>query len=275
VSLLESEGRRFDPSHPDEMVRHSALYDSGFEETKDETEFRWRNKSKGWRSPWCKPCFKAYEREEWATNAVRRQSNIAMATKRKYRNAQFIWNYLKEHPCITCGEGDPVVLDFDHRDDEVKVGNISEMSLRMLSLNRLLSEIAKCDVLCSNCHRRRTALIGIGILRNEEYNLSRLDNNAILVFQIRGSKMKRALIGLALVASVLLSGCAGPVQTATGVKAKPYGFFNEATAKSTDPTVRYEVSPGSVIVAFIFSETIIVPIYVIGWDLFKPVIVSN
>ena len=38
-----------------------------------------------------------------------------------------------------------------------------------------------------------------------------------------------------------------------------------------DPGVVYEVSPGSVICAIIFFETLIVPVVVIGWDLYQPV----
>lgn len=38
-----------------------------------------------------------------------------------------------------------------------------------------------------------------------------------------------------------------------------------------DPNILYELSPGSVIVAIVFSEMITVPIYIIGWDLYQPV----
>ena len=61
------------------------------------------------------------------------------------------------NPCITCGEDDPVVLDFDHRDGNTKIGNISDMARFSLGLDTLMKEIKKCDVLCANCHRRRTA----------------------------------------------------------------------------------------------------------------------
>jgi hypothetical protein len=48
-------------------------------------------------------------------------------------------------------------MDFDHRDSETKTGNVSNMVKRYnAGLARLLDEIAKCDVVCSNCHRLRT-----------------------------------------------------------------------------------------------------------------------
>jgi hypothetical protein len=55
---------------------------------------------------------------------------------------------------IDCGESDPVVLDFDHRDRRAKFANVSDMLT--YSIKRVISEIAKCDVRCANDHRRRT-----------------------------------------------------------------------------------------------------------------------
>lgn len=72
------------------------------------------------------------------------------------RNREFIWDYLEKNPCITCGEDDPIVLEFDHRDPAEKVDTISRLALSA-SLATITAEIAKCDVLCAHCHRRRTA----------------------------------------------------------------------------------------------------------------------
>src|SRR3546814_8531418 len=62
--------------------------------------------------------------------------------------------HLRAHPCVDCGETDPVVLEFDHLRD--KVGNVSAM-VHSNELWRLVDEIEKCEVVCANCHRRRTA----------------------------------------------------------------------------------------------------------------------
>jgi hypothetical protein len=62
--------------------------------------------------------------------------------------------YFKAHPCRDCGETDPVVLEFDHlRDKRFNIGG----RLAYYNWDRILEEIAKCDVVCANCHRRRTA----------------------------------------------------------------------------------------------------------------------
>ena len=65
--------------------------------------------------------------------------------------------FLREHPCVDCGETDPIVLEFDHLRD--KRFSISKGVLDR-SWESVLEEIGKCDVVCANCHRRRTAKRG-------------------------------------------------------------------------------------------------------------------
>lgn len=56
---------------------------------------------------------------------------------------------------MDCGENDPVVLEFDHISD--KIDSVSRMICDSYSLDSLEKEIAKCEVRCANCHRRKTA----------------------------------------------------------------------------------------------------------------------
>jgi len=85
--------------------------------------------------------------------------------------------------------------------------------------------------------------------------------------------MKKLFAIFAIVLSVaLVSSCADRRNFITAgqtIKAQPYGIFNEETHRTNG--VKYEVSFGSVAMAVIFIETIIVPIYIVGWDLFEPV----
>lgn len=95
-----------------------------------------------------------YEKNKVAILAKIRANNkkrIAAAT-------DYVAEYLLANPCIDCGESDLVCLDFDHRDRAQKSFNISS-SVRSsgVSVENLAVEIAKCDVRCANCHRRRTA----------------------------------------------------------------------------------------------------------------------
>ena len=66
-----------------------------------------------------------------------------------------LWRYLLAHPCVECGENDPVLLDFDHLDPKTKKQQISRMMF--YSWATIEKEIAKCRVLCVKCHRRKTA----------------------------------------------------------------------------------------------------------------------
>lgn len=73
------------------------------------------------------------------------------------RNQLKLIEYLKVHPCIVCGESDIIVLEFDHRDPSTKIGGVGDMA-RKYSWAKVEEEIAKCDVLCANDHKRRTAI---------------------------------------------------------------------------------------------------------------------
>jgi len=63
--------------------------------------------------------------------------------------------YLRGHPCVDCGETDIVVLDFDHLRD--KAAGVSDLVAAGARWERILVEIEKCEVVCANDHRRRTA----------------------------------------------------------------------------------------------------------------------
>lgn len=79
----------------------------------------------------------------------------ALNKERKREIRQWVMDYLKEHPCIDCGESDPIVLEFDHRSD--KIMEVSGMIREGYSIPKIEEEIAKCDIRCANCHRRKTA----------------------------------------------------------------------------------------------------------------------
>ena len=71
------------------------------------------------------------------------------------RNRKLLVDYLQNHPCVDCGEADIIVLEFDHLRD--KTGNIATMVNAARSIAAIRAEIDKCEVVCANCHRRRTA----------------------------------------------------------------------------------------------------------------------
>ncbi len=65
---------------------------------------------------------------------------------------------LKQKPCMDCGVQYPYyVMDFDHREKSTKVDSISRMMpVRSFSKKKILAEMEKCDLVCANCHRKRT-----------------------------------------------------------------------------------------------------------------------
>lgn len=56
--------------------------------------------------------------------------------------------------CARCPESEPVCLDFHHRDPTEKRQDICLMMQSGCSKENVLKEIAKCEVLCANCHRK-------------------------------------------------------------------------------------------------------------------------
>jgi hypothetical protein len=87
-------------------------------------------------------------RERYVADAVRRKRAIVAEL------TAYLVEFFRERPCVDCGETDPLVLEFDHLGH--KRFNIAK-GLRDRNWAPVLDEIAKCDVVCANCHRRRTA----------------------------------------------------------------------------------------------------------------------
>jgi len=122
-------------------------------------DFAWRYKAKGLRETYCRPCRAAYKQEHYAKNRARYIQNAAAWTQKAVREwNEFLISYFEERPCIDCGEDDPMVLEFDHVRGDKKF-EISK-GVRFRSRKALEEEMKKCDVVCANCHRRRTALRG-------------------------------------------------------------------------------------------------------------------
>ena len=90
----------------------------------------------------------------------RNQSRVAGARYRARIRA--IIEEAKDRPCADCGRRFPTcVMDLDHVRGE-KEFKVSEAVQRAYALNiaRVKAEIAKCDVVCANCHRLRTKRAG-------------------------------------------------------------------------------------------------------------------
>jgi hypothetical protein len=125
---------------------------------KPEDQFNWKYESKGVRCATCRDCMQAYIRDHYRRNVDYYVKKARRNNKRYHKAAQKrLHEYLSTHPCVDCGESDPIVLEFDHVDQGTKRAEVSRMVSSILSWDTITKEVAKCEVRCANCHRRRTA----------------------------------------------------------------------------------------------------------------------
>jgi hypothetical protein len=126
-------------------------------ERKELAEFTLKNRATGVLHSFCRACHKAWNRKHYERNRATYLANARRNSARYYaESADRIIAYLRDHPCVDCGETDPLVLEFDHRDRSEKRQAVSVM-LKNFGWAEIEREIAKCDVRCANCHRRRTS----------------------------------------------------------------------------------------------------------------------
>lgn len=121
---------------------------------KETSEFNKKSRNRDGLQSQCKDCYKEVHKKHYEKRTQYYKDKAAKTNiLYRIRNLEYTLNYLAKHRCVDCGEVDPTILEFDHRGD--KSYDVSAMST--LSLSKLNSEIAKCDVRCANCHRRKTA----------------------------------------------------------------------------------------------------------------------
>lgn len=99
---------------------------------------------------------KEYQKQ-WHQDHREERMPILRRQKRERLDNMRLWiQELKEsEPCVDCGLRYPYwVMDFDHLDG--KVLNVSQAVQHGWGRERLQSEIDKCELVCSNCHRTRT-----------------------------------------------------------------------------------------------------------------------
>ena len=101
----------------------------------------------------CQPCRKFEFAESNDMSEYRRNYHYRKNLKEK----QFIFNYLSKKSCVVCQTTDVMVLEFDHIQPSKKSFEISRALMNSkTTIAQLKKEIAKCQVLCSNCHKRKT-----------------------------------------------------------------------------------------------------------------------
>jgi hypothetical protein len=119
---------------------------------KDFSQFNKNKAAKDGLSYQCKTCIKG-------TMTVYYQNNKQAFVDRAIKANEEIVNFvreLKNNPCMDCGNKFHFsAMDFDHRDADEKVMSIAKL-VSWGNKQKVIDEIAKCDLVCSNCHRVRT-----------------------------------------------------------------------------------------------------------------------
>lgn len=107
-----------------------------------------KNRIDGRRSS-CKICDRSRQMSLWHERYSEKYKERRQAARDDRRQ---LINEAKTCGCIFCGEKEPVCLDFHHVNEEEKDYGVSAMLT--FSRERILEEIAKCIVVCANCHRK-------------------------------------------------------------------------------------------------------------------------
>jgi len=93
---------------------------------------------------------KKYNKKHYVTYKNKR---LLLTYKRRQDTKEFI-DTLKKDGCCICGESAIECLDFHHLDPLIKEISISKTITQGWSNKRILEEIKKCIIVCSNCHRK-------------------------------------------------------------------------------------------------------------------------
>lgn len=100
-----------------------------------------------------------YRNQDW---------NVRRTLDRRERHRAWIYEYKRQSDgCVRCGEADPACLDFHHVDEDEKDMAVGKMVTYGYAKSKLLDEIAKCEILCANCHRKEHYEVPSGADRHD------------------------------------------------------------------------------------------------------------
>jgi hypothetical protein len=120
-------------------------------ETKAFEEF---HRGRGGFQSWCKECRRIYDRTYWRRTRLRR---LELRRRRQEELRKWFHDLKRNIPCADCGAHfHPVAMEWDHLPGQKKFREVSNLFRGTPSKRRLVEEIAKCELVCANCHAVRS-----------------------------------------------------------------------------------------------------------------------
>src|SRR5262249_13246013 len=141
------------------LVQHDgAKWCRGCDQVLELNCFGFKYLERGVRQGLCRVCQREVSRKHYLSDPApyKARAKVGRTVARK-RNRERMRQFLAASQCADCGINDFAVLEFDHRDPNEKRYDISYLAGSPNSWAAVEREIAKCDVVCANCHRKRTA----------------------------------------------------------------------------------------------------------------------
>lgn len=125
---------------------------------KNSDEFNNCARNKDGKANKCRDCAHIYYRLYEPANENRREQKRREARVKRIERRNYVKVLKEQTGCVDCGIKDFRILEFDHLPSEStkKLYAVSDMVATGHSMKTFLAEIAKCEIVCANCHRIRT-----------------------------------------------------------------------------------------------------------------------
>lgn len=112
---------------------------------------------------YCKSCKRSWNNADYIKNRAEHRKRL------KTRRA-VLQDWLREFKttvkCNRCPESHPATIQFHHCDPTIKEINLASAALSGWSIDRIKAEIAKCEIICANCHAKEHWLQKRSLIRN-------------------------------------------------------------------------------------------------------------
>lgn len=121
---------------------------------KDLKHFSINKSKKDGFNPSCRDCHNKYTKQHYLNNKEYYKKKAKQSSKENNGLKDWYFGLKKTLKCEKCEENHPACLDFHHIDNNSKLMTVAQMYQLNFTKEKIIEEIDKCTVLCSNCHRK-------------------------------------------------------------------------------------------------------------------------